>query len=725
VGLRGLVQSGAMHDAAFEARSSRIAIAAAAVSFLVLLLFLPSFYATPDEAKYLGLGLNILDGNGLVTDFGARFLNHSPLWPLLMALPERLFGVSGYAVGHVLNAICGAVVVALTGVLAWRVRPYAGAVAAAAMLGVGYLWELSRTAGLDLPATAFTMAFTWTALVALDRGSARLGLLAGVLMGVGFLFKETALPFLPAPFLVAALAAVALPVMIRVAAATLGAAAVTMSWWFGLHAALGGTVYRLGTPAWTLVPLVVALVVFVLAGWQSERLAASPRITGAVARLPGGLRDRWRPLVAWGGLATWFVVQYVIYARTPKLQGASLIRPAQLVADLGEYGPQLAVPVAFGLVGLALALALVRRNQGVRELLFGFVAGIPLLLLVLAIGETPRHYVTSIALLVALGAAGWVAAGEAALRDRRRAVLLAVGVLVAVGIAVVRQHAVNRVGVAIGLGVAVAGAVVVFLVARRDIGRRGVTRAVAGTLIVVGFAALPMGAWPAASRTVSAEQARRQAVGELTAWVEANVPAGGTIAISPALAYEVAVTVRDDHRTVRFRPTVATGDPSGPFGLVARGRVPIKVPLTISASLRNVDQLDVLVQSGLEAQLRKVRPTAWIQAVYLPDGEDTTPELALLDATPGFTRVDDWSHPLVGSRLLVVAYTVDVSAVSFDGSRTLADAAGLTDLKGILESMKATSAAAPLADRITLAPDTPDARAALDALRSIGGAPSP
>jgi hypothetical protein len=111
--------------------------------------------------------------------------------------------------------------------------------------------------------------------------------------------------------------------------------------------------------------------------------------------------------------------------------------------------------------------------------------------------------------------------------------------------------------------------------------------------------------------------------------------------------------------------------------------------------------------------------------VYLPEGETTTPTLALLDSTPGFTRVRDWTYAIGSTRLYVVAYGVDMAAVSFDSTRTLAEAEGMQNLAQILHEVGATDAAAALAARIVPTPDTVEARSALDALRSIGGTPSP
>ena len=102
-----------------------LVIAGAAVAFIVLVLAGGAFYQSFDEAKYVGLGRNLLAGRGYMTVFGSLFLTHPPAWPLILAAPEAWFGVDPLAVGRLLNALSGTGLIALTGLLAWRIRPAA------------------------------------------------------------------------------------------------------------------------------------------------------------------------------------------------------------------------------------------------------------------------------------------------------------------------------------------------------------------------------------------------------------------------------------------------------------------------------------------------------------------------------------------------------------------------------------------------------------------------
>jgi hypothetical protein len=129
-----------------------VAIAVIALSiagFVALLLAVPPFFLTFDEAKYIGIGYNLVDGLGPRTPFGDYFLSHAPAWSAMLVLPETWFGIDPLDTGHVLNGLAGAGLIGLTAVLGWRIRPAVGGLAAAGFLGVTNLQDLTRTARLD------------------------------------------------------------------------------------------------------------------------------------------------------------------------------------------------------------------------------------------------------------------------------------------------------------------------------------------------------------------------------------------------------------------------------------------------------------------------------------------------------------------------------------------------------------------------------------------------
>jgi len=720
-------------DAQRDERMLRWVIAVASAAMLAVLL-LPPYGATPDEAKYIGLGLNILDGRGLITVFGVPFPNHSPVWPLLLAVPQRYLGIDALAVGHVLNAVSAAVTVALSGVLGWRVRPAAGALAAVVMLAFPFLSSNARTAGLDLPATALTLGFFVVALRAIDLRSTAMALGAGVLFGLAFLVKETALPFFPVPFLAALLTAIDMGRLARLTAAAVATAAVTVSWWFLVDAGLEGTVYRLGTPAWTLGPIAVVVVVLVLVGWNAETLARRTAERRARVDASSGIVDRWRAIVAWGGIAAWALGQLFVYARAPKLAGQSLFRASQWVADLNVYLPHVAFVAGFGVGGVLVALLLVRRSQGARELVFATIAGVPLILLVLAIGETPRHYLANIAVLVALAAAGWMHGLERARVDRRwgfaMAVALAVAVLVPLGASR------NAIRVAIVAAVAV-GFVAAWILARAT--RRRPTDAVDDSAIDearersrrtgrgVGLATLLAAALivfvtAAAVKRLDEDRAREQAVDTVSTWINATVAPGDTVALSPLLAYELALEIRDEHPPLRIRPGVAIVDAEAPLGLRWYGTRLVETPLAIDTALRNVDQLDVYGAELLEPLLDEARPAVWIDAAFVAPDREPTSTTAMFAAAAGMTPQQEWRFPLDDEELLVTAWAIDPDALAFDESTIYADARTVEALVRLFRADGGGAAAGILADRIQIAPPNAAGAALLDELRALGNA---
>ena len=87
-----------MTDRSSERRIALAIIGASVVLFLALFAIHGPSFQTPDEAKYVGLGLNLLDGSGLVTDLGEEILYHSPVWPLMLAVPKAWLGLDPFAV---------------------------------------------------------------------------------------------------------------------------------------------------------------------------------------------------------------------------------------------------------------------------------------------------------------------------------------------------------------------------------------------------------------------------------------------------------------------------------------------------------------------------------------------------------------------------------------------------------------------------------------------------
>jgi hypothetical protein len=713
------------------------------VGFVVLAAIARPHFETFDDAKYLGLGLNVLDGDGLRTIFGGVFISHSPVWPVVLAAPQAWFGIDGIAVGHGINALSGGAVIGMTGLLGWRVRPYAGALAAVALFCFPFLHDLARTAGIDLPAIALTLAFLLVGVWAIERDSVRLGLLAGALFAAAFLIKETVLPFAPLPLIAGLYRDIPLARLARVTSAMLFVAALGLSWWFALHAALGGVVYRLGAPAWTLGPISLVLAVVVVVGLSAGPIASWIERRGGRAAGLASLAAGQRVRLGWLLVLAWTAVLTFVFAGTAKLGGAALVRLDQLTHYAGTWGPALGLILGFAVAGGGLAIVGYRRLPRaqalvIADLLAATVCGIPLVLLVIGIGETPRHYVANLAVLVALGAAGWTwAIGEAGsgwlygsiLRERRRSTIaLAVAVVAAgaialagIGIPFARQPLLVRATAAAGVGIAIA---IVLIVASRE-GLRARARALAprwGPALVLAAAALSGASTlgvAAVARTTGLDDAKAIAVDTAAGWLKEHVTPGTTIIYGSFLGYETALKLRDFADATRVLPGATVIDPAAAYGFRPAGGDSRDDWFAATAAGGNIDQVAALSATRVNTFIRRSGATIWAQAWV---GTAPSPIVAALDAADGLHREAGWIFPAAGRGQIGFAiYRID-GPLAFDG-RLYLERDALDRLVGGLERRRAD--ARPAATRLLgsiVVVDDPEATAPLLArLRVLAG----
>lgn len=181
----------------------------------------------PDDARYLHVGLSLLDGRGPLTADGAVFLLRSPVYSLVLGLGARL--APGDAVG---GAHLAATTVALAGfalavALGWRLGgPRAGVATAVAIAATPLLWTLVPTLRIDLAQAAGIVAI----LLVLARPTPARWLLAGLLLGLTILIKESALTLilLPAAFL----GTIGWRRLAGLSGAYLAAVVVAAGWWW-------------------------------------------------------------------------------------------------------------------------------------------------------------------------------------------------------------------------------------------------------------------------------------------------------------------------------------------------------------------------------------------------------------------------------------------------------------------------------------------------------------
>lgn len=664
-----------------ERRVALAVVAASVMVFGALLLVVPPFFVTFDEAKYVGIGYNVLDGLGPRTPFGDYFLPHAPVWSAALVLPDAWLGLDPLDTGHVLNGIAGMALIGLTAWLGWRIRPAVGAIGAIGLLGVTYIHDLTRTARLDVPAAALALGYLCLGLVAVRRGGARWGIAAGALFALAFLVKEIALPFAPVPFLAAIVWGTPWRQIAGTAGWTLVTAMVALSWWFVLVADLSGVVYRLGTPAWTLGPIAAAIAIVALLLIVVGRSESWMRFERAGERLRLGAHGAGRRFLVVVLTVAWCAALLWVFAATLELRGTDVIDTAQLARYAAVWLPgALKLVAAVGAAGVILSLFASRSVSGrsrsaIADLWLATICSAPLVLLVIEVGEPPRNYFAQLGILAALSGAGWLWLGEGALR---------------------------------------------WLAGRGRLGRRTAAGAVPVALICLLLGASAVLAQHALTfRETRSGSARAAAIQTAVDWVRSNVPPGETVAIGSFLSYEISLGLRGMNPTNQVRHQTAIGDSSATDGIRVAGEPSTDDWIAIDVGPRNVNEYQAFAAETLARRLRESGATVWI---YATEAAVTAPEIvdALVDA-PGVVEVASWSWPTPTIPIGLHAYRFDSSALAFPTDRLHVSAEALDRLVSGLEAAGTAgrATAANLIGEIVLDPESATTEALLERLRTL------
>ena len=714
-----------------ERRLSVVVVVAATAIFGGLLLVVPSYFPTFDEAKYLGIGVDIWSGHGLNTVFGVPFLSHAPAWPAIVGFPQAVFGIDSLAVGRVLDAISGTAFVALTGLLGWRVRPIVGAISAAGLLALVYLNDLTRTARLDVPAATLLLLYLYLGFVAFERRSMRLTVAAGAVFALGFLIKEIDLPMAPVPIFAAILWGVPWRTIGRLGAALVGVGSLGISPWFVYYAARVHVVYRLGTPSWTLVPIGLLLLVVVVGGLASDRLAGG-RTGQKLEQLAARFRSeqRLRSIVAWGSLVIWTAGLTYVFARTGRLDGTPFLGVDQLRLYASTWFNALVAVAAFGGAGFVLVFVALRVERGsatargIRDLLMATICGFPLVVLVIAVGEPPRNYLANIALITVLAAAGWVWALEWLLGPGRQWVLLIGATVIGAAGGLVVAALVSTHPERLALGGGVIGALAALLLIGLD--RRGRSvRPFVVSVVAIGVLVGGTGILAVHGRNTlrpAGGAARSLAVATETAWIRANLPAGTVIAYGSFLGYETAYPLAGHYRAVQVPARLSISDASAPDGLSWGSEGGQNDWVAVDIAPRNVNQFEGFRAAWIKTAFAETGATYWVYTTGIDTSSPTI--LAALSTAQGFQKVVSWTFPVAGTApLAATIYKVDAAAIAFDPHRLAMAPEALSRLVGLLSADGAAgqAAAVRLVPIVDAEPAGPAADAALAALRALAG----
>jgi hypothetical protein len=180
-----------------------------------------------DDARYVFVGQSVLDGRGPLTPSGTVFLLRSPVYGVALAAGGRIGGGDVLAGARLVALVLS--LAALLGAVAygWLLSGAAAAVGTAvALASIPLIWSLVPTLRIDLPQTAGVVG----TLLALHRPTTRRWALAGALLGLTVLVKETValLALLP----VAWLGVLPRARLLRLWAVFLGIAVAVAAWWW-------------------------------------------------------------------------------------------------------------------------------------------------------------------------------------------------------------------------------------------------------------------------------------------------------------------------------------------------------------------------------------------------------------------------------------------------------------------------------------------------------------
>ena len=526
-----------------------------------------------------------------------------------------------------------------------------------------------------MPSAALAVAFVALGLVAVRRGSTRYAIAAGVIFGLAFLVKEIVLPLAPVPILAAVLHRQPWRPILRTAGWFMLSGTIAVAPWFIYVADLGGKVYRLGTPAWTLLPIGLAILAVGLAGVTGSRLPVPQATLGLAGRLEGSVRT-W--LVAAVTMA-WVLALTVFFGGPLAGKGTGILDIPQIVAYVRAWYPYL-VTTAFGAVGLVLSIGAWRRagprqREAIEDLWLATICGLPLVILVIGVGEGPRHYLAQMALGAGLAAAGWLWLLEAVIRRVRAS--------------------------------------------RSDAGRtdRWIERAIAGVLVVsLAGAGAGLAITDRLHRPVLT---RDEDVATVAPWVRDHVPHGSTIAFGSYLGYEMALPLRADFTPRQVRHQTVIGDVDAPDGVTVFGKPMLDDWISIDIAPKNVNEFQAFSAGTLIAQLKKTGAQYWIYTTGTTTSAPTI--IPALEDAAGFEQIAHWSFARPrGEPLETYVYRLDPEHLAFDTSRVHIAPDALERMVALVEAKGATALAARLAPQLVADPRSDATDALLERLRVLG-----
>jgi hypothetical protein len=479
--------------------------------------------------------------------------------------------------------------------------------------------------------------------------------------------------FAPVPFLAALVEGRPLRSILRASGVAVLVFAALTAWWFEWVVVLSGRVYAVGLPGEDLGPLGLIVI-----GAAFALIAAGG---SRATRWLGTARGRWKTSqirgarlgVAVAVTVAWAIILGFGFAHSEVLASNPLISVGQITRYARDWGSNLAPIAVFGVIGIIGLLMFGPRNRRSALVALGLVGSISWALLVVATGEPPRDLVAQVALVDVLAASGWVVAVQRIATwspQRRRPALAGVGVVVLVA-ALLAGHSIER--------LARSG-----LVAPGDTTRAAMTQAI-------------------------------------TAWLDAHVSSGSTVAFGAVEGEETAVILNGRYRLSELAPSLAVFDANGPDGLAPAGR-PADVEWVAVDRHPREDAFYALSAASAQKTLADPQLRA---VVYVTGLSTSSPSvLPLLFHSPGIRETARWIYPYGSGHLTVDVFSVDPALVNVPINRLYIQSDALSViLQRLTGRPDAATVAQQLLERVTLSPPSSLDVATLNQLRQLAGQP--
>ena len=361
-----------------------VALALLAVLSLPLLLARPGPLSS-DESRSVTEGLNLALGKGYTYTTGEPVTDRGPLFPALLAAD---FSVAGFSLDHArwvprLFALGNAILLLALG---WRLfGREAGLMAGATALVSSFLILMGTSLFLDGTEVFFLLLMLLFLHPALMASNARWAALAGVSLGLAMLTKESAILWLPLPFVAMLLLGRAIDRPRALVAAYGAGVLLVAGWWWPYTYAVSGRVYLLGDLSQAAPWLGAGTLIIGLAAIAAIVFSRG----GRAGKL--GPRQRWLAvgllLAAWGGLFLIGLERHAgsslsgnLLTNVPEYTASVLaawLRPLPLIAPAWAYVAYRAARGSLGdrllllalLLFLPFALVVADRDSHVRGIL--------------------------------------------------------------------------------------------------------------------------------------------------------------------------------------------------------------------------------------------------------------------------------------------------------------------------------------------------------------------